>query len=84
MSNVQTAIILIPQVQNLVQNALQGIRVPHLPKQLVVQDITVKQQRRPAACVQVGLSVQEVEPVTPCVLKASMLAMAVRLVNHVI
>ena len=70
-------------MQNLVLSVLQAITVPHLLRSLAVQDITAKLQRLPAAFVQVGLNVLEVEQVTPCVLKASMLATVVRLVHRV-
>ena len=83
MSNVQMATFLIQAMQNLVWSVLQAFTVPCQPKPLVVQDITVKQQQHPVAFVQVDLSVLEVEMVIPCVLKASMLAMAVHLALHV-
>ena len=70
-------------MQNLVMSVLQAITVPHLLRPLAVQDITAKLQRHPAAFVQMGLNVLEVEQVTPCVLKVSMLAMVLRPAHHV-
>ena len=83
MSNVQMATILIQPVQNLVWNVLQVIPVLHLPKPFVVQDIIVKQLQHPAAFVQVGLSVQEVEQAIPSVLKVSTLATVAHPAQHV-
>ena len=70
-------------MQNLVLSALQATTVPHLLRLLAVKDITAKLQQHPVVFVLVVSSVLEVEQVTPCVLKVSMLAMVLHPAHHV-
>ena len=69
--------------QNLVPSALLGTIAHHPLRLLAVQDFTVKMEQHPVVFVQVALSVLGVEQPTPCVWKASMLAMVLHPAHHV-